>query len=133
MRVALFQMNIIWENKKENLRKLVDTLETLGKKNVDLLLMPETSLTGFSMNTDITGEENFETVKNIKKLATQYGVAIGVECSALVPLGVGLGLALGAGAKYNKAIDIYNSKYDNAAIQLNIFTSPTGVGLALSF
>ena len=62
-----------------------------------------------------------------------YGVAIGVECSALVPLGVGLGLALGAGAKYNKAIDIYNSKYDNAAIQLNIFTSPTGVGLALSF
>ena len=78
MRVALFQMNIIWENKNENLKKLEDTLETLGKKNVDLLLMPETSLTGFSMNTDVTGEENFETVENIKKLAAKYGVAIGV-------------------------------------------------------
>ncbi len=78
MKVALFQMNIIWENKNENLRKLEDTLETLGKKNVDLILMPETSLTGFSMNTDLTGEDNFETVEKIKKLATKYGVAIGV-------------------------------------------------------
>ena len=78
MKVALFQMNIIWENKNENLRKLEDTLETLGKKNVDLILTPETSLTGFSMNTDLTGEDNFETVEKIKKLATKYGVAIGV-------------------------------------------------------
>ena len=78
MRVALYQMNIIWENKDENLKKLKDVLETLGQKNVDLLLMPETSLTGFSMNTDLTGEDNFETVENIKKLATEYGLAIGV-------------------------------------------------------
>lgn len=62
-----------------------------------------------------------------------YGSAIAFECTALIPLGVGLGLALGSSSRHNKAIDIYNSKYDNAAIQLNFFTSPTEVGIALSF
>lgn len=78
MKVALYQMNIVWENKDENLKKLEDVLCTFGKRKVDLLLMPETSLTGFSMNTDVTGEENFETVEKVKRLATKYGVAIGV-------------------------------------------------------
>ena len=46
----------------------------------------------------------------------QSTACIGIECSALVPLGIGLGLTLGASAHYNKAIDIYNSKFDHAAI-----------------
>lgn len=56
-----------------------------------------------------------------------------MECCALVPLGVGLGLTLGASAQYNKAIDIYNSKYDHAAVQLKWHIAPTEVGLALAF
>ena len=62
-----------------------------------------------------------------------YGSAIALECTALVPLGVAVGLALGSSSRQNKAIDIYNSKFDNAAIQLNIYTSPGEVGIALSF
>ena len=56
-----------------------------------------------------------------------------MECTALVPLGVGLGLTLGASSKYNRAIDIYNSKYDHAAVQLRWSVAPNGVGLALAF
>lgn len=58
---------------------------------------------------------------------------IGIECSAIVPLGIGLGLTLGASSQYNKAIDIYNSKYDHAAVQLRWQVSGNGIGLALAF
>ena len=46
---------------------------------------------------------------------------------------VGVGLLIGANAQYNKAIDIYNSKYDQAAVQLQWHVAPTEVGLALVF
>ena len=58
---------------------------------------------------------------------------IGMECAAIVPLSIGLGLTLGASTHYNKAIDIYNSKYDHTAIQLKWQITPNGVGLALAF
>ena len=56
-----------------------------------------------------------------------------MDCVALVPLGIGLGLTIGASAQYNKAIDIYNSKYDNAAIHLRWSIATNGIGLALAF
>jgi hypothetical protein len=62
-----------------------------------------------------------------------YTACIGMDCAALVPLGVGLGLTLGASSHYNKAIDIYNSKFDHAAVQLRWGVSANGVGLALAF
>ena len=78
MKLALYQMNIVWENKEENLNKLENVLKTVSGRKIDLLLLPEMSLTGFSMNTDVTGESDYETVRKIKKLATEYKVAIGV-------------------------------------------------------
>lgn len=58
---------------------------------------------------------------------------IAMDCCALVPLGIGLGLCFGANSQYNKAIDIYNSKYDQAAVQLQWRFAPNGVGLAIAF
>lgn len=46
---------------------------------------------------------------------------------------IGVGLLFGASAQYNKAIDIYNSKYDHAAVQLKWHVAPTEAGLALVF
>ena len=58
---------------------------------------------------------------------------IGMECAALVPLIVGLGVTLGAPAHYTKAVDIYNSKFDHAAIQFQWYVAPNEVGVALAF
>lgn len=58
---------------------------------------------------------------------------LAMECCALVPLGIGLGLCLGANSNFNKAIDIYNSKYDHAAVQLQWRVAPNEVGLAIAF
>ena len=55
MRIALGQLKINWENKDANLEKLKVCLEDLAGTRIDLLLLPEMSLTGFSMNTEKTG------------------------------------------------------------------------------
>ncbi|MBP5477002.1 MAG: hypothetical protein J6Y00_04885 [Paludibacteraceae bacterium] len=56
-----------------------------------------------------------------------------MDGAGLVMAGVGLGLVLGANSCYNKAIDIYNSTYDQTSMRLNFFASYNGVGLALNF
>ena len=53
--------------------------------------------------------------------------------TGLVATVVGLGVYLGASGCYNKAIDIYNSSYDEAAVRLNFQVGANGVGLALNF
>lgn len=63
MKVTLFQMNIIWENKEANYLNVEEKLKEVSKQNNDLLLLPEMSFTGFSMNTDITKEDDYKTLK----------------------------------------------------------------------
>ena len=60
-------------------------------------------------------------------------VGIGLASAGGVCAIVGAGLLIGASAQYNKAIDIYNSKYDQAAVQLQWSVGINGVGLALVF
>lgn len=77
MRIALGQLKINWENKDANLEKLKVCLEDLAGTRIDLLLLPEMSLTGFSMNTEKTKEREKETVCRVRKLAEAYHTAIG--------------------------------------------------------
>lgn len=77
MKIALYQMNIIWENKVSNYIQLENNLKKIGDQGVDLLLLPEMSFTGFSMNTDVTKESNYETVKRMMATAKNYKTAIG--------------------------------------------------------
>lgn len=76
MKIALGQLKIFWEDKEANLSRLKEYLEELPE--VELLLLPEMSLTGFSMNTERTKECKKETVDQIRELAKQYHTAIGV-------------------------------------------------------
>lgn len=77
MRVALFQMYIEWENKTKNFEHLENELEKLQSEEIDLVLLPEMSFTGFSMNTDKTKEADEHTVNQMKKYAIKYNVSIG--------------------------------------------------------
>lgn len=81
MRLALMEMEIIWEDKQANYEKLVGVLNRL--KHLDKLpqfiALPEMSFTGFSMNTKLTEEgdnDSYPTIEFIKKLTMEYELAI---------------------------------------------------------
>lgn len=81
MVVGLAQMHIEWENKEDNLIKLEEYLRDFSRdKGCDdgIILFPEMSLTGFSMNTDVTADRQRETVDICKKLAAKYNISMGV-------------------------------------------------------
>lgn len=75
MKIGLFQTEIIWENKEKNIEKLGKKIEELNE--TDLILLPEMSFTGFSMNVTNTQEENEETIQCIKELCKKNNIAIG--------------------------------------------------------
>jgi len=50
MNIGLLQYSPIWESKEENKKKILQLLES--EIDVDLLIFPEMSLTGFTMKSD---------------------------------------------------------------------------------
>jgi predicted amidohydrolase len=55
MKIALLQYSPIWENKEKSKQKIKGMIESV-KEKFDVLLLPEMSLTGFSMNTNLISE-----------------------------------------------------------------------------
>lgn len=78
MKIALAQLQIAWEDKEANLEKAESCLKLLKGKDIDLFLLPEMSLTGFSMNTAATKENDRQSVRRIQNLAARYHTAFGV-------------------------------------------------------
>lgn len=78
MKAALGQLHIQWEEKEANLQAVESCLQLLAEKGIELFLLPEMSLTGFSMHTERTKEREKETVSRIRTLAGRYQTAIGV-------------------------------------------------------
>jgi omega-amidase len=52
MKIALAQSDIIWEDKKANLSIAESFINQASKENIDLILFPEMSLTGFTMDVE---------------------------------------------------------------------------------
>lgn len=77
IRIALYQMNIKWEEKEANFRKVEEQLKKAAEQRTELLLLPEMSFTGFSMNTDLTGEKEEYTVSRMRQYSRSYQLAIG--------------------------------------------------------
>lgn len=73
MKAELCQTNIIWENKKENIKKAEEIIKF---SKSDVILFPEMSFTGFSMNTDLTGENNNHTIHRLSEMAVKYNKAL---------------------------------------------------------
>lgn len=68
MKISLVQPDTVWENRKENLRRLEVLIIPLFNKT-DIVVLPEMFNSGFSMNPDIIsespGKETFSWMKNI--------------------------------------------------------------------
>jgi predicted amidohydrolase len=70
-------MDIMWEDKFENYKKAKYYIEEAGSKLVDVILFPEMSFTGFSMNIDKTKEINEESIEVLKEYAKDSNIYVG--------------------------------------------------------
>ena len=76
MIVALAQTHILWEDKEKNLAKAASFMKNARLKGAEILFFPEMSLTGFSMNTEITAEKDLP--EEIKRLCQEEKINVGI-------------------------------------------------------
>lgn len=80
MKLGLVQSNILWEDKNANRQKALEWMREAAECGVDLLLFPEMSFTGFSMNIAGIAElpnEDDGTVNFLKETAVKYQLNVG--------------------------------------------------------
>ena len=77
IKIAICQFGIKWENKEENIASANIFIREAAKNQADIILFPEMSFTGFSMNIEITKEVNEFSIKKMKESAIKEGIAIG--------------------------------------------------------
>jgi len=76
MKIALLQIDTLWEDKTANLEKVTKLIKSLPD-DVDLVVLLELFSTGFSMNPQaISEEENSHTLQTVQLLAQKYKLAI---------------------------------------------------------
>ena len=79
MRIGMAQMDISWENIEDNKEKVEQFFKKAEENQVDCLVFPEMTLTGFSMNVEETGEKSenqkhfFEEMSKKYKILTVFG------------------------------------------------------------
>ncbi len=69
------QMDIVWENIEENKKKVIEYMEKAMAQQVDLIVFPEMTMTGFSMNTEMA-KYYHEIVKFFRKTAEKYEISM---------------------------------------------------------
>lgn len=77
LRVAVCQMNVVWENPEANLRiagRFVD--EAVRGEGADLIVLPEFFTTGFSSNPAFAEEEGGRTMLWLRERASETGAAL---------------------------------------------------------
>ncbi len=82
MKIALTSMDIEWENKSVNRKKCVELIKRASDSGARLILFPEMTLTGFTMNIKECGEDFAagnppETVSFFGEQSRKYGMAVG--------------------------------------------------------
>ena len=84
MKIALGQLNMVWEEKEASLQKVEKMMQQAAAGQADLIVFPEMSLTGFSMHIETIGENEQDayTVHRMQELASRYGLAAGFGWAA---------------------------------------------------
>ncbi len=77
MKIGLVQYSPFWEDREKSIEKINRILEEVNLSETDLLIFPELSLTGFTMNTENFGEEiDGVSMKFFIKLASENKINI---------------------------------------------------------
>lgn len=82
MKIALTSMDILWEDKSVNRKKCTELIKRASDCGARLILFPETTLTGFTMNVATCGEMPdegglTETVRFFSDKSREYKMAVG--------------------------------------------------------
>lgn len=77
IRAALAQTHILWEDKERNYEIAQERIREAARQGADVIFFPEMSFTGFSMNTDVTGEREEQTVQLMRTLARRHNICVG--------------------------------------------------------
>lgn len=85
MRIALGQLDMVWEDKRATLEKVEQMMATASAAQANLLIFPEMTLTGFSVNLQKIGEEPEVSwsVEQMRRLASEYKLSVGFGWAAL--------------------------------------------------
>jgi len=76
MRAHLVQLDIRWQDKDANFRRVEDLLDGANIARGDLVLLPEMFDTGFSMSTEKTADKDGRTLAFLAELATDLGAFV---------------------------------------------------------
>lgn len=82
MKIAIAQVDIHWENSRENIKNFERLIGQASKENVDLILFPEMALTGFTMNTNKLLESEAEIINWVEQQAINNKINIGLGFAA---------------------------------------------------
>ena len=75
---GIAQIDIAWENSKENMKKIEAFVKKASQSNVELVLFPEMSLTGFTMDINKLLLSEEQIINWIKPLAIDNNISIGL-------------------------------------------------------
>jgi len=80
MRIGLVQMDMVWKDKETNFKKAEQYIIEAKEKNVDFIVFPEMSMTGFSMHVERIGEkkDSLITRNHFSDLAKKNTMYIGI-------------------------------------------------------
>lgn len=76
MQAHLVQLDIAWEDKPANFRRVEQLLDSAPVEPGDLILLPEMFDTGFSLNTDHTADREGITLRFLAELAQDLGAIV---------------------------------------------------------
>ena len=85
MRIGMAQMDISWENIEDNKEKVEQFFKKAEENQVDCLVFPEMTLTGFSMNVEQTGEKSAHQQHFFEEMSKKYKRCTGSGYTEQVP------------------------------------------------
>lgn len=77
MKVALTNMDIAWEDEEANKSQCVLLTKNAAKQQADLILFPEMTLSGFSLDVEKIADNEGKTIAFFSELSQKYNISIG--------------------------------------------------------
>lgn len=77
MKLCVVQCDIVWEDKQANQSRCLEAMKQAAEQGAQLVVFPEMSLTGFTMNTTLAEPQDGETAEFFMQASRELGIAVG--------------------------------------------------------